>query len=60
MVLFLKNREAATGGVLQGKVFLKISQTSQESTCAGVIFYEVAVLQPAGFLKGDSNTSTFL
>ena len=58
--LFLKSAEAASGGVLQEKVFLKISQTSQESTCVGVIFYEVAGLQPAGFLKGDSNTSAFL
>ena len=28
--------EAATGGVLWKKVFLKISQNSQENTCAGV------------------------
>ena len=28
----------ATGAVLQKKVFLKISQNSQENTCAGVSF----------------------
>ena len=30
--------EAATGGVLQKKVFLEISQNSQENTCARVSF----------------------
>ena len=40
-------------------MFLKISQTSQENTCVGVFFYEVASLQPALFKK-ESNTSAFL
>ena len=46
---FKKNAEAATGGaeaftggVLYEKVFLKISQTSQENYCVGVFSYEVA------------------
>ena len=30
--------EAANGGALQKKVFLKISQISQEYTCVGVCF----------------------
>ena len=30
--------EAATGGVLQSKVFIEISQNSQENTCAKVSF----------------------
>ena len=30
--------EAATGGVLQNRVFLKISQISQENTYVGVSF----------------------
>ena len=30
--------QAATGGVLLKKVFLKISKTSQENTCVGVSF----------------------
>ena len=33
-----KNSEAAIGGVLEGNVFLKISQNSQENTCARVSF----------------------
>ena len=41
-------------------MFLKISQTPQENTCVGVFYYEVASLQPASFLKRDSNTSAFL
>ena len=31
-------QEAATGGVLQEKVFLEISQNSQEKTCARFSF----------------------
>ena len=31
---FMERKEAATGGVLYKKVFLKISQNSQEKTCA--------------------------
>ena len=38
---------------------LKISQTSQENTCVGVFFYEVASLQPALFSK-ESNARAFL
>ena len=30
--------EAATGGVLQKKLFLKILQSLQENTCVGVSF----------------------
>ena len=30
--------EAATGGVVQEKVLLEISQNSQENTCARVFF----------------------
>ena len=30
--------QAATGGVLLKKVFLKISQISQENTCVGISF----------------------
>ena len=42
------------GGALQKKVFLKISQISQENTCVGVSF------GPATLLKRDSNTGAFL
>ena len=34
------NTEAATGGVLQEKVFLEISQNSQENTCARASFLQ--------------------
>ena len=33
------------------KVFLKVSQISQESTCASLFFYKVASLSPATLLK---------
>ena len=66
-MLILKNIEAATGGaeavtggILQKKVLLKISRTSQENTCIVVFFNKVAGLQPASFLKGDSNANAFL
>ena len=31
--------EAATGGILEKNLFLKVSQYSQENTCDGVCFY---------------------
>ena len=34
--------EVATGGVLQKKVFLKISQISQVNTCVGVFMTDAA------------------
>ena len=34
----VNNEEAATGGALWEKVFLEISQNSQEHTCARVSF----------------------
>ena len=43
--------EAATWGVLWKKVFLEISQNSQENTCARVLFNKVAGLRPATLLK---------
>ena len=44
--------EAATRGVLYKKVFLKISQKSQENTCATVSFFnKVGGLRPATLLK---------
>ena len=48
---FILNKQAATGGVLQGKVLLEILQNSQENTCARVFFNKVADLRPATFLK---------
>ena len=37
-----QNSEAATGGALQEKVPLEISQNSQESICASLFFNKVA------------------
>ena len=37
--------EAAIGGILRKKVFLKISKISQENTCASLFFNKVAGLQ---------------
>ena len=43
------------------KVFLEISQNSQENTCARVSFFnKVADLRPATLLKRDSGTGVFL
>ena len=40
-LIFHQFSEAATGGVLLKKVFLEISQNSQENTCARVFFNKV-------------------
>ena len=50
---FFTNSEAATGYVLWEKVFLEISQNSQENTCVRDFFKKVATLlkRPATFLK---------
>ena len=43
--------------MLQKKVFLKISEISEENTCVGVSFLiKLQGFRPATFLKGDSNT----
>ena len=46
--------EAATEVVLSKKLFLKISQNSEENNCVRVSF------TPAGLLERDSNTVLFL
>ena len=46
--------EVATGGVLEIKVFLEVSQNSQENTCSGVSF--LIKLQ----VKRNSRTGVFL
>ena len=43
------------------KVFLKISQVSQEKICVGVsLFNKVVVLRAYNFIKEDLNTGFFL
>ena len=46
-----KVAEAATGGVLKSKVFLKISQHLQEKKCVGAFFNNVASRGPANLIK---------
>ena len=48
----LKLSEAATGDVLS-KIFLKISQISQENTCVGVFLKNIPVLKACNFIKKD-------
>ena len=48
--------EAATGGVLSKKMFLEISQNSQENTCARVYFLiKLQSPAPATLLQRGSN-----
>ena len=41
-IVYYGKSGAATGGVLSKKVFLRISQNSQENTCASLFFNKVA------------------
>ena len=47
----LLNPEAAIGGVLKKKLFLKLSQYSQENSCVGIFFNKVSGLQAFNFIK---------
>ena len=49
--------EAATGGVLRKKVFLKILQNSQENTCAKVSFL---IKLQANLIKKETLAQVFL
>ena len=49
---FMERKEAATGGVLYKKVFLKISQNSQENTCARASSFNIE--------RGNFGTGVFL
>ena len=48
----MERKEAATGGVLYKKVFLKISQNSQENTCARASSFNIE--------RGNFGTGVFL
>ena len=53
--------EASTGGVPWKKVFLKISQNSQENICARVsLLIKVMTWSLQFYLKRDSGTRVFL
>ena len=49
--------KAATRGVLEKKVFLEISQNSQENTCARAFF--LIKLQGCNFIKKETLTQVF-
>ena len=51
--------EAATGGVLQKKVFLKISQIEQENSCVRVSFQKSYRPQASDFIKKRLQHSCF-
>ena len=51
--------EKATGGVLEKKLFLKISQNSKENTCAKVSFL-INFIRPTTLFKRDSDPTVFL
>ena len=55
----IKLAEAATGGVLQKKVFYEISQNSQENTCARVFLNKVAGLKDCNFIKKGTLAQVF-
>ena len=52
-----KIREAANGGVICKKVFLEISQNSQENTCSRVSF--LIKLQACNFIKKGTLAQVF-
>ena len=56
----MQTPEVATRGVLCKKVFLEISQNSQENTCARVSFFNnVAGLRPTTLLKKEALAQAF-
>ena len=55
---FIKLTKAASGGVLQKKMFVKISQCSQENACVEVSFKNVAGRK--AIIKNGFNAGVFL
>ena len=53
------NQEAATGDVFIKKVFLNISQNSQENTCLGDSFSKKSRPQTCNFAKKESLLHVF-
>ena len=56
---FFTNSEAATGGVLQKKVFLEISQNSQQNICVRVPFLIKFQASACNFIKKQSLAQVF-
>ena len=55
----VQRTEAATRGVLCKKVFLEISQNSQENTCARVSFLIKLQAQACNFIKKETLAQVF-
>ena len=53
------NAETAIGGVLQEKVFLEISQNSQENSCVRVSFLIKLQASPWNFIKKEALAQVF-
>ena len=51
--------EATTGSVLWNKVFLQISQNSQESICARVSFFNEIAELSCNFIKKETLAQVF-
>ena len=51
--------EAATRGALWKKIFLEISQNSQENTCARVSFFNKVAGKASNFIKIEALTQVF-
>ena len=54
-----KIREAANGGVICKKVFLEISQNSQENTCSRVSFLIKLQAEACSFIKKETLAHLF-
>ena len=58
---FIKLAKTATGGILEKKMFLKISQYSQKKHLPWSLFLiKLPVFRPAALLERDPNTGVFL
>ena len=59
-VKWMKKSRSSRPEVFCTKGFLKISQNSQENTCAGSFLNRVTGLRPVTLLKRDSNVGAFI
>ena len=56
----VRRTEAAAGGFMWKKVFLKILQILQENTSVGVFLIKLQVFGPTILLKSDFNADVFV
>ena len=59
LIEFFKIQKQSSGGVLQKKVFLEISQNSQENTCARVSFLRKLQTEACNFIKRETLAQVF-